>query len=625
MKKRHIPLFDLFSLRLKKELGLLEVFCISSGAMISSGLFILPALVFTKTGSAMLISYLLASLLVIPTILAKSELVTVLPKTGGIFIFADRSMGPIMGTLAGLSAWFSLAFKTAFALLGMGIFLILIFPDISSIQIKIAAVVCCLFFTIINIIGVKLTSRFQSIMVIFLFGLLILYIIAGSQYIDLTHFAPFMPRGLGSVFASAGLVFIAFSGTTKIAAVAGEVKNPSRDLPWGLFLSWGIVSLLYLGTIFVTIGIVSPETLGLSSTPISAGGFAIMGQPGRILMSIAALLAFVTTGNAGILATSRTPMAMSENELLPAAFCKVSRFSTPWISILATAGFMISIILFLDLEIFIKVASTLKLFLFTLVNLALIFMRRSKSAHYQPAFRAPLCPWLQLIGISAYIFLIYKMGWIPIVLVSIFTLLGLLWYFVFAHPKIKREYIFIRLIKKAINSVSSDYILDEELREVLIVKDHHSKHTFIQKLHNSLVIDLEDDHVSEEFYKQFAEMLCSKIICNADETIVHLKEPESINSVIKKQDFSVVLVHVPGKNVFELVIVREKKENKAVFYIVSSFEKHKFYIRSLKWLIQIGEHIDFKNEWKQAKNKNELCDIVLKHARRDTPEYTFPV
>ena len=85
--------------------------------MISSGLFILPGLAFAKAGPSVILAYLLASMMIIPTMLSKAELATAMPKTGGNFFFIDRSMGPRMGTLGGLADWFSLSFKTAFAIL----------------------------------------------------------------------------------------------------------------------------------------------------------------------------------------------------------------------------------------------------------------------------------------------------------------------------------------------------------------------------------------------------------------------------------------------------------------------------------------------------------------------------
>ena len=88
-----------------------------------------------------------------------------------------------------------------------------------------------------------------------------------------------------------------------------------------------------------------------------------MGLFGLIVMSFAALLAYVSTANAGILAASRDPMAMGKDDLLPRAFSKISKHGTPWVAILFTSGFMICVVLFLDLEDFVKTASTLKLIL----------------------------------------------------------------------------------------------------------------------------------------------------------------------------------------------------------------------------------------------------------------------
>ena len=154
--------------KLKRELGLLDVFCIASGAMISSGLFILPGLAYFSSGPAIVVAYLLAGILVLPSMLSKAELATAMPKSGGAYFFINRSMGAGFGTLAGIAAWFSLAFKSAFALVGIGAFASIIFPDISIFQIKLIAVVFCIIFMTINLIGTKHTGRLQIIMVLVL-------------------------------------------------------------------------------------------------------------------------------------------------------------------------------------------------------------------------------------------------------------------------------------------------------------------------------------------------------------------------------------------------------------------------------------------------------------------------
>ncbi len=616
-------------MRLKKELGLLEVFCVASGAMISSGLFVLPAIAFAKTGASVIISYAIASMLIIPTVLSKAELTTAMPKTGGIFFFTDRSMGPMMGTIGGLAAWLSLAFKTAFALLGIGLFVVLFNPGFTMFQIKLIAVACCLIFAVINIIGVKLAGKIQTYLVISLITLLGLYIIIGAFSVELSRFTHFAPEGIDSIFATAGLVFVAFAGTTKIAAVAGEVKNPGRNLPLGMFLSWGIVSLLYISVIFITIGLVDAGDLRSSFMPISLGGEASMGLFGLLIMSIAAFLAFVSTGNAGILAASRDPMAMGKDELLPRVFTKVSRRGTPWFSIIFTTGFMISVILFLDLENFVKTASTLKLLLFILANLSLIFMRESNRKHYKPKFKAPFYPWAQIIGILGMGFLVFEMGRIPLMITGIFIVCALTWYFIYSRGKIKREYALLHVLERVIRA-KRDHVLDEELREILIERDNVTEARFEEKIKNCEILDLDYFVAPADFARNVSKRLAKRLKMSEKKLYGLLMKREKDSNIIVRPGGALISFHIKGRNKFEIVIVRTKKGAvfseksppvHAAFIVVSSPDEQSFYLHSLMWMVQILEKIDFEKRWIKAKNKNELCCIVQSTLKNECREF----
>jgi len=439
--------------------------------MISSGLFILPGLAFARAGPSVILAYLLAGILLIPPVLSKAELVTAMPKSGGIYFFIHRSTGPGMGTVGGLAAWFSLSFKTAFALLGIGIFILLFNPGFTEMQIKLVAVACCLFFTLINIIGVKLTGRFQVAMVVTLLGLLAFYVISGSFSVQFHRYTPFMPLGLGSVLATAGMVYISYGGLTKICAVAGEAKNPGRDLPLALLLTLIAMASLYVVVVFVTVGLVDSAQLQNSLVPISLGASTFMGRGGSLILGLAALLAFVTTANAGILSASRHPMAMGEDKLVPGVFGKVSKRGTPWFSTLFTSGFMLLVILFLDLENLIKTASTLKLLMFTLANWSVIFMRESKLKHYQPTFRSPLYPWIQILGIIGECFLISMMGGTPLLIVGIFIVCAWGWYWFYARGKTKSEYALLHVIERITGAKLTTSRLDKELREISKERD----------------------------------------------------------------------------------------------------------------------------------------------------------
>jgi amino acid transporter len=112
---------------LERDLGLPAVLAISIGAMIGSGIFILPALALEMAGPAVVLAYLLAGVLVLPAALSKSEMATAMPEAGGTYIYIERGMGPMLGTIAGVGTWFSLAFKGGLALVGGVPYLVLVF------------------------------------------------------------------------------------------------------------------------------------------------------------------------------------------------------------------------------------------------------------------------------------------------------------------------------------------------------------------------------------------------------------------------------------------------------------------------------------------------------------------
>jgi len=610
------------SYKLKKELGLLSLFCIASGAMISSGLFILPGLLFARAGPSIIITYLLASFLMIPAILSKAELATAMPKAGGNYFFIDRSMGPYVSTIGGFSDWFSLLLKSTFALLGIGIFALILNPSITEIQIKFIAVACCLFSTLINTIGVKLAGRFQIAMVIAILGLLTLYIIYGSFSIQLHRYTPFMPLGPGSAFATAGLVFISYAGLTKIVSVAEEVKDPGRNIPRAMFLSWIIVSLLYVLVLFITVGLVDSAQLKDSLTPISLGASTLMGRGGSIMLGVAALLAFATTANAGLLAASRTPMAMSRDELLPGLFGKVSKRGTPVFSIIFTSGLMILIILFLTLENLVKAASTMILLLFILINLAVIVMRKSNMKYYKPKFKSPLYPWIQILGIIAYGFLIYKMGIFSLLIVAIFIICALVWYLIYARNKIKREYALLNVVKRITGVKSTSYLLDEELREIIVERDNIAIERFEHLIKKCPVIDLKTPLSINNFYKKIANSLAERLKIEPEKLMKLLLRQKKESEITICSGVGCLFINIRGHNKFEIMLARDRKgitfpskssssPVHAMFIIVSTRDEYIFYLHSLVWIIKILEGNDFDNKWLNAKNIKELRNIIL--------------
>jgi len=278
---------------LKRHLGLLEVFSVAAGAMISSGLFVLPALAYSKAGPGVVMSYFLASILMIPSVLSKAELATAMPRSGGTYFFVERSLGPIGGLFSGLAGWFSLALKSAFAVVGMALVCEVIlknFFDIHLAQrhIRIIAVVCCLFFAGLNMVSVKHTSRLQSFLVVMLLVILGVFIVFGARSVEVMRFEGFLDVGLGGILATSGLVFISFGGLTKVASIAEEVKRPGRNIPLGMILAWFVVSAFYVVVITVTVGVLDGDVLAVSHAPVAQAAKVFLGQAGFVVLSIAA-------------------------------------------------------------------------------------------------------------------------------------------------------------------------------------------------------------------------------------------------------------------------------------------------------------------------------------------------
>ncbi|MGE4357221.1 MAG: amino acid permease, partial [Candidatus Omnitrophota bacterium] len=542
---------------LKREINLLEVFCIASGAMISSGLFVLPAIAFTKVGPALFLSYLLASFIAVPTMLSMAELATAMPKSGGDYFYISRSLGPVMGMFAGTASWFSLSLKSVFALIGMAAYLELVFP---FIPLKLFSVCLCVFFIIINIVGIKEAAKTQVMLVLFLISLLLLYIIVGFLHINIERFIPFVPYGFKSILFTSAMVFVSYGGLTKVTAVAEEIKNPSRNIPLGMILSLIIVGLIYSLVIFVTTGLVPAEALVRTYTPISDGAGIFWGNIGKIVMAFAALLSFISTANAGIISASRYPIALSRDKLLPKFFSLINRkFSTPHYSIIITGLFMILVVILLDLEILVEIASAMIILSYILANIAVIVMRESKVLSYKPKFTAPLYPYLQILGILLGGLLIYQMGMKIITLSLILIVFAFLWYLIYAAARYIHEYALIHVVERLLNKELSSGKLYEELKEIIHQRDNIVEDRFDFLIKESMVLDLDEQLYMEDFFRKLSLQLADELNIKPEKLMELFIKREKSSSTVLREGLAIPHIVIEGEGKFKIILVRAKK------------------------------------------------------------------
>lgn len=411
-------------------------------------LFIIPGLAAAKGGPSVVLAFLVAGLLVLPAAFSKAEMATAMPESGGTYLYIDRAMGPLMGTIAGLGAWFSLVFKSAFALVGLGAYFTLILP-LPQAGLKLVSLGLAVLVTAVNVIGVKQSGRLQALLVSFVLLVLVVFGAEGVIQVQAENFQPFFSKGGGGFLAATGFVFVSYAGVTKIASIAEEVERPDRNLPLGILLSIGVMIPLYVIVVFVLVGVMPIETLGSSLTPLADVTGRLLGTPSKIAISIIAVLALVSMANAGVLSSSRFPLAMSRDRLAPKSFRMISdRFHTPGRSILITGTLLVLVIAFVPVLELAKLASAFKILIFAFTNVALITFRESALESYDPAFKSPGYPWVQVVGVLGSLLLLTQMGWTPILGAVGIIAGGLLWYRFYGRERTEREGVALEALRR---------------------------------------------------------------------------------------------------------------------------------------------------------------------------------
>ena len=420
---------------LERSLGFWSVFSISVGAMIGSGIFVLPGLAAGKAGPAVIFAYFLAGLIVLPAALSKAELATAIPVSGGSYIYLDRSMGPFVGTVGGLGTWFALFFKSAFALVGLGAYLTIFL----SLPTKYVALALCVGVIGINIAGVKKTAKLQMGIILCVFTALAIFISRGLSQLETEFYFPFTTYGWMGVLKATGFVFISYAGVTKIASIVEEVKRPERNIPWGILTSLFVMMAVYTFVVCVLIGTVQLDYLKTDLTPIATSAGEMFGQVGKNILAMVAVLALTSMANAGLLSSSRYPFAMSRDNLLPGFLKSIhAKFRTPVTSILLTGSLMLLLIAFVPVEELAKLASAFQILVFSLENLSVIIFRESNVEWYRPSFRSPAYPWVQLAGIVIPLLLLLNMGALPMIGVCGIFLFGAVWYLFYVRGRADR-------------------------------------------------------------------------------------------------------------------------------------------------------------------------------------------
>jgi basic amino acid/polyamine antiporter, APA family len=628
---------------LAKKLGLLDVYAICTGAMFASGFFLLPGIAAANAGPSVILAYFLSSLLMVPAMYSIAELSSAMPRAAGTYFFIHRSMGPLAGTIGGLGAWLVLIAKSAFALVGMGAYLSL-FIEFPARPLAIALTVL---FGLLNIFGAKETARLQVWLVVTLVAIMTFFIANGM--LDMAtgdaniagSFRPFLPFGVEGLVATIGLVFISYAGLTKVSSAAEEIRDLDRNLPLGMILALMTVGAIYTLGVTVLVAVLPPAELRDDLTPVASAGQLVFdwlpAATGLILIVIAAVLAFASTGNAGILTASRYPLAMARDRLLWARFDQVGRFGTPTLSVVVTCVLMIAAILFLDVERLASLGSAFLLLLFALINLSVILMRESRMTSYAPGYRSPLYPWLQIGGVITMLGLIFTLGAFYFVFILVILLLSYLWYRFYVRSRVARRGAIYGLFRRL--GELHDEGVDEELWSILQERGASEGDSFDELIARAHVIDLARPVALEEVTRRVSEAFADRLPRSADDVATQMELAVARGIVPERAPAAVYDALMGGIEHSEVVLVRAKRgvvvagagrfpgagtvaeeadeggTVDALLFLVTPEGLTTQHLRLLAQLVSMVEVAGFTRQWRRAGNDQELRETLLRDER----------
>jgi len=624
--------------RLDKALSMRGVYAIATGTTLSAGFFLLPGLAAVQAGPAMVLAYLLAVVPLLPAMFSIVELATAMPRAGGAYYFLDRALGPTVGTIGGLGTWLVLMLKVSFALVGIGAYLVYLWPEI---PVTLTVVGITLALTALNMFGSSHAGSLQVAMVSGLLVILALFIGGGAPAMDPSRFHDFLGAGWPAIMSTSGLVYISYIGITTVVSLSEEVRDPERNLPKGIFLTLGTAVVVYgLGTA-VMVGAVPIEKLAGNLTPAAATAEHVLGRTGGVIISVAALLAFTSVANAGILSASRFPLAMSRDHLMPRVYARLGWRRIPFFSLVLTVGIILAVLLLLDPTKIAKLASAFQLVMFALVCLAVVVMRESRIPSYDPGYRSPWYPWMQIVGVIAPLVFITQMGWQTVLFTAGLIAAGVVWFKVYGRARVARDgamfHVFERWGRMRYEG------LDRELRGILKEKGLRDEDPFDEIVARSVVLDLPGGRDFDTVIADASAVLARRVPLAPDLLDQGFREGTRVGATPVSHGVALPHLRVPGLQHPELVVVRARagllirledsvtgkkteQEVIAVFFLVSPEDDPARHLRLLAEIAGRVESEDFVRQWHAAGDEAELKEVLLRderylavHVRAGTP------
>lgn len=313
---------------LKRSIGMPQAIALYIGAVLGSGVLLVPGLAAEVAGPASLLSWGLMTILVLPLALSMGLLSAKYPHAGGVSHYVTLAFGPTMGSLVGWFFLMSVPIGAPIAALTGAGYLTAALGLGESARVAIAALML-LVSLMINVIGMKVVGRVQIIVVIAILLVLLISIFGSIPYMEKAQFTPFMPHGWSSVGQATALLYWCFIGWEAISHLSAEFRDPQKIAVKGVTWAALIVGALYFLTALATVGTGSYLATGAQAPLVSVFN-RLLGTTGGILAGLTGMFICTATIIAYVGATSRLAYALAKAGDAPRGLAALSRrFGTP--------------------------------------------------------------------------------------------------------------------------------------------------------------------------------------------------------------------------------------------------------------------------------------------------------
>jgi APA family basic amino acid/polyamine antiporter len=441
--------------RLRRVLGPWSLTSLGVGCVIGTGIFVLTGqAAHNKAGPALTVSFVAAGLACIFSALCYAEFASMAPIAGSAYTYAYVTLGELFAWIIGWDLVLEYTVASATVAHGwskyfqnfLGIFHLQVPHVLSNAPFSydsakgfvstgtgfdLPAVIIVAILTVVLVIGIRESARFNNTMVAIKVGVVLLVIVVGAFYVNPANWQPFAPFGwagfsfLGKtlwgqtapdgaplgMLAGAAMIFFAYIGFDSVSTHAEEARRPQRDVPFGIITSLVLCTVLYIAVTLVLTGMVPSNQIDVDA-PVAKAFEHVGLKWAQFLVSLGAVAGITSVMLVLMLSQPRVLLAMARDGLLPESFFSAihPRFRTPWKSTILT-GILVAIMgALIPLEILAELVNIGTLLAFVIVCLAVLVMRYIHPTAERP-FR---CPWVPVIPVLGVLFCLILMFSLPL-------------------------------------------------------------------------------------------------------------------------------------------------------------------------------------------------------------------